>query len=475
MTQHNESSRPSVPSSPSADVPGAPATGPGQQVTLRSPAELADALPYLLGFHPTDSVVLVALHGERGRFGGRLRLGIPHSGEEWPEVCDQLAETLLTGSSKRGNRPEGVVIFFCQDPDAASGQTPQQVMERLRPFAQSLRRACGRLDMPVHEALCISDGRFWSYCCPDPRCCPPEGTPLSLPGTSVMAAAATYAGIEVRGTLREMEDRYAPLTGKRAEAQRKALDAAAFAMVPRILGGAGCEPVRQEALALARTLVDRFDGTPPLPGRPAADACDDSLLTDEEAATVIVGLQDRVTRDRAAEWMEGPRAAAVLRVWRALARRCVHPYAEYAAAPVTLAGWVAWAGDDQPEARVALSRALAADPEYVFAQLLYRACNEGLDPEPLRQCLRQERADRALQDAVRAEVERLEAAALAASAASAVPETQGAGGTRSARRRTRPGGPAGSTGPGGPAGPAGKPRARRRSSRKGDCSREERP
>ncbi|MCQ8772652.1 DUF4192 domain-containing protein [Streptomyces telluris] len=469
MTQHNESARPSTPSSPSAAVPGT-AGDPGQQVTLRSPAELADALPYLLGFHPTDSIVLVALHGDRGRFGGRLRLGIPRSGEEWPDVCDQLAETLLTGSSKRGNRPDGVVIFLCQDPDTAAGQSPRQVMERLRPLAQSLRRACGRLDMPVHEALCISDGRFWSYCCPDPRCCPPDGTPLSLPGTSVMAAAATYAGIEVRGTLREMEDRYAPLTGDRAERQRTALDAAAFAMVPRILGEEGCEPVRQETLALARALADRLQAAPPLSGRPASDACDDSLLTDEEAATVIVGLQDRVARDHAAEWMEGPQAPAVLRLWRALARRCVPPYAEYAAAPVALAGWVAWATDDQPEARVALSRALGADPEYVFAQLLYRACNEGLDPEPLRRCLRHEKADRALQDAVRAEVERIEAAATAAGA-------EGTGATRTVRRRTRPGGPGGGTGPAGSAGsggPAGRPRARRRSTRKRDHSHEDR-
>lgn len=57
-----------------------------EQVTLRGPAELADALPYLLGFHPTDSVVMVALHGARGRFGGRLRLGIPRSPQEWQPV-----------------------------------------------------------------------------------------------------------------------------------------------------------------------------------------------------------------------------------------------------------------------------------------------------------------------------------------------------------------------------------------------------
>ncbi|WP_375537915.1 DUF4192 family protein [Streptomyces sp. Amel2xB2] len=46
-------------------------------IALRGPAELADALPYLLGFYPDDSIVVVALHGPRGRFGGRIRLGIP--------------------------------------------------------------------------------------------------------------------------------------------------------------------------------------------------------------------------------------------------------------------------------------------------------------------------------------------------------------------------------------------------------------
>lgn len=41
------------------------------QVTLRTPAELADALPYLLGYRPEDSIVLAALRDRdgRGRFG----------------------------------------------------------------------------------------------------------------------------------------------------------------------------------------------------------------------------------------------------------------------------------------------------------------------------------------------------------------------------------------------------------------------
>ncbi|GGT44062.1 DUF4192 domain-containing protein [Streptomyces purpureus] len=369
-------------------------TGPSddQQITLRGPAELADALPYVLGFQPTDSIVLVALHGDRGRFGGRLRLGIPRSPREWSPVAQQVAECLIEGSEKRGARPDGIVAFLCQDP--ADGETGRQVMERLRPLAQRLRTACGALDVPVYEALCISGGRYWSYCCPDVRCCPPDGSPLALQGTSVMAAAAAYAGIQVRGSLRDLEARLKPWTGPRAEEQRQALDRAAATVVPGILTGNAREEVRAQTLRTARRLMKRLAAVAPGTSRSESDATDDGLIRNDEAATVVLGLQDRDTRDRAAEWMEGPEAERALRLWRALSRRCVGPYAEHAAAPLTLAGWVAWSTGDEPSARVALSLALEADPDYLFARLLHQACNEGLDPEALRSCLRGERRAR---------------------------------------------------------------------------------
>ncbi|MFE3643793.1 DUF4192 domain-containing protein [Streptomyces sp. NPDC059169] len=364
-----------------------------QQVTLRGPAELADALPYMLGFHPTDSIVLVAVHGARGRFGGRLRLGIPESSVEWLPVSQHLAECLIEGSERRGARPDGIVVFLCQDP--AEGETGRAVMERLRPLAQWLRTSCGSLDVPVHEALCISGGRFWSYCCPDARCCPADGTAMAMPGTSVMAAAAAYVGIQIRGSLREMEARLAPLRTPVAADQQRALDTAAAALVPRILDGQSRGAVGEETLRLARRLMQRLGERATL-GRAWADADDrdDKLISADEAAQVILGLQDRETRDRAASWMEGPEADRALRLWRALARRCVGPYGEHAAAPLSLAGWVAWSSGDEPGARVALSLALRADPEYVFARLLHQACNDGMDPAELRHCLRKPRRSR---------------------------------------------------------------------------------
>ncbi|MGW1778364.1 DUF4192 family protein [Streptomyces sp. NPDC002143] len=364
------------------------------QVTLRSPAELADALPYLLGYRPEDSIVLVALHdqGGRGRFGGRARLGIPANPDDWGAVAHQLAQGLVKGSERRGNRPAQMVAYLCQEPE--KGETGRQVMERLLPLAHRLRLECGRLDIPVIEALCISDGRFWSYCCGGEGCCPVEGLPMGLPGTSVLAAAATYAGIQVRGTLRELRARLLPLETGAALEQEVALDAVGMALIPRILDEASRAAVADETLELAGRVRRRFAEAPLVSGALLADHRDDELLGFDEAAALILGLQDRVTRDWAAQWMEGDEAAPALRLWRALARRCVGPYAEYAAAPLTLAGWVAWSSGDELEAREALAMALGADPGYLFARLLHQACNEGLDPESVRRCLRTEREGR---------------------------------------------------------------------------------
>ncbi len=372
------------------------------QVSLRSPGELADALPYLLGFHPDDSLVLVALHGERGRFGGSVRVAIPADPEAWPWVADEVAGCLVAASAARDDAPDGALLYLCRDPGA--DEETGAVVERLRPLAQLLRTACGRREVPVFEALCIAAGRWWSYVCSGADCCPPEGTELARPGSSQMAAAAAFAGLRVRGTLKEIEARLAPHGTAMAEESERALDEACAALLPRMLRPGAVEEVREETVVLAGRLVARFHAAAADPGESvvAGDARDDGLLGGDEAARLILGLQDRLTRDRAAEWMEGEDAEPALRLWRAVARRCVGGFTEHAAAPLTLAGWVAWSLGDDPTARVALGRALEADPGYVFAQLLHRACNEGLDPEPLRQCMREERRSRRGQEAARA-------------------------------------------------------------------------
>ncbi|POX59686.1 DUF4192 domain-containing protein [Streptomyces sp. Ru62] len=395
MTNHSETTGPFESDDISGHEPAAAPADHATQVTLRTPAELADALPYLLGYRPEDSMVLVALHdhaGRRGRFGGRARLGIPATEEDWEAAARQLARGLVTGSERRGARPERMVAYVCQEP--GPGESGRDVKRRLERLAHLMRTECGNLDVPVIEALCISDGRFWSYCCPVQGCCPEDGSPMGLPGTSVLAAAATYAGIQVRGTLRELRARLQPWETTAALQQEIALDAAGMSLVPRLLDETARQEVAAETLDLAERIIRRYGTAAPVSGTHPADVRDDNLLADDEAATLILGLQDRTTRDRAAAWMEGDEAGPALRLWRALARRCVGPYGEHAAAPLTLAGWVAWSMGDELEAREALAMALAADPDYLFARLLHQACNEGLDPEAVRRCLRTESARR---------------------------------------------------------------------------------
>ncbi|WP_432028221.1 DUF4192 family protein [Streptomyces sp. 1222.5] len=394
MANHSETTGPFDDSDIPGSEPSAAASAHETQVTLRTPAELADALPYLLGYRPEDSMVLVALHDRegRGRFGGRARLGIPAGEEDWQAAARQLARGLVVGSERRGARPEQMVAYVCQEP--APGESGLDVKRRLEGLAHRLRTECGDLDVPVVEALCISDGRFWSYCCPTKGCCPEDGSPMGIPGTSVLAAAATYAGIQVRGTLRELRARLQPWETTAALEQEIALDAAGMSLVPRILDEASRAAVADETLALAERIIRRFAAAAPVTGAHPADLRDDDLVGHDEAATLILGLQDRTTRDRAAAWMEGDEAGPALRLWRTLARRCVGPYGEHAAAPLTLAGWVAWSTGDELEAREALAMALGADPDYLFARLLHQACNEGLDPEAIRRCLRGQGAER---------------------------------------------------------------------------------
>ncbi|UED86992.1 DUF4192 domain-containing protein [Streptomyces profundus] len=361
------------------------------QVTLSGPADLADALPYILGYHPDDSIVLLGLHGPRGKLGGRIRTAIPEDAENWAEAAKQLAACLVDSSSARGVRPDAAIAYLCQDPP--EGGRVRDAAERLRPLAQLLRTACGDLDVPVYEALYVSQERYFSYCATDSLDDASEGGALPRGGSSPMAAAAAFAGVHVRGSLKEMRERLIPLDGPVAIQQERALDAVAARLAPRMVGPAGEQArVRDDTVDLAERLMGRFRRVPAPrdPEQSAADARDDALLTSDEAAHLVLGLQDRLARDLTAGWMDGPEALVALRLWRALARRCVGSFESHAAAPLTLAGWVAWSMGDPVSARVAWTRALDLDPEYVFARLLHQACNDEVDPEPLRRSLRRQ-------------------------------------------------------------------------------------
>src|SRR6185369_7487525 len=64
---------------------------------------------------------------------------------------------------------------------------------RVRALTDQLAPAFERLGFQVREVLRAAGGRYWSYLCSNPTCCPPEGAPYDQHSSGV-AAECTVAG-----------------------------------------------------------------------------------------------------------------------------------------------------------------------------------------------------------------------------------------------------------------------------------------
>ncbi|WP_327066986.1 DUF4192 domain-containing protein [Kitasatospora sp. NBC_01302] len=349
-----------------------------QLVRMRGPADMAAMLPYLLGFYPDDSIVAVGLHGPAARQGGAIRLDIPEDPDQWPLIAVELARLLISLSERRQRRPDAVLLYLCRDPEPGARPARRQ----LRPLADQLLRVFREFEVPVKESLCLSGGRWWSFLCTDPACCDPGGTAV-FAGQDPLAvvAAATYAGLAPRGSRKAIGVALDPIGPPQSAAQREALELQMSSLIGDLSRPDGSERTHEAvARLIAEAIADSQAGAP--------------MPDDTRAARLIVALQDRANRDRAAEYAEPDELAAAQRLWRFLSRRCVSPYEAFAKAPLTLLAWTSWLAGDTATSRVALGKALDLDPSYTLADLLYRSLNGGLEPEGLLSIVRAERARR---------------------------------------------------------------------------------
>src|SRR5260370_11935890 len=75
----------------------------------------------------------------------------------------------------------------------------------------------------LRDLLRVENGRYWSYVCQDPGCCPPDG--VLLDGLAHPAAAALdAAGLTARPDRASLASTLAPLTGPAAESMGQATE-----------------------------------------------------------------------------------------------------------------------------------------------------------------------------------------------------------------------------------------------------------
>lgn len=331
-------------SSPASPYPGQPAAP--SPLRVRDAGGLVAALPVMLGFHPRESLVLVATGGESGRrLGLTLRVDLPPP-EHVEAMCATAAQTLLAAS------PAGaaVVVLSANAPGAAFGPP----LARLAAAAVVALRERG---VPTHTTVWAEStlgGSRWA--CYDGCGC---GGRLPDAASTELAAAATVAGQVVYADREDLEEMVA------------AADPADLERRDRLLSDAP----RLEGTAAGRALL----------GSVLAEAATGLLaLDDEKVVGVAVALTDPMVRDMAQAACAGPDAAAAEHLWVALTRETPEPEA---AEPAALLAVSALLRGDGALANVALDRAERAWPGHRFTATLRVAAEMAMSPDRLRECL----------------------------------------------------------------------------------------
>ena len=343
--------------------------GPEDQpvVRLRSPTDVCEAVPFLVGFEPTRSLVVVSLRGPRQRAGVTARIDLPE-----PDVAAAVAEMVVDHLERDG--ASGAIVVAYEDRGGRGGDDAEGLADGA---VQALLDACAERDIAVAEALRVADGRWTSYTCVA-ACCPPDGTPLRdrLAEPGEWTAAMALEGRQVLAGRSVLESSVAPVGGLLAAAIRARLNTEVDAFLA-VVAAQRLQEYGDATVRLVREWVGRIAGG--------------GTLTVDAAARLLVGLLDREVRDRCLGGgmggLVGPAETALngdaLELWRELVRRAVLPRT---AAPVaTLLAACAYLDHGNGAlANVALERALADQPSYVMAQYLRAMLDGGISPSMVR-------------------------------------------------------------------------------------------
>lgn len=329
-------------------------TGLRCRVRVGSAEGILAVVPHLLGFHPSESLVLLGIGGPHARIRLAFRYDLPDPPEEG--LAADIAAHAVT-VLERQHLAMAIAVGY------GSGAAVTPVVDVVAP---ALRRA----GINVQDVLRVEGGRYWSYVCADPQCCPPEGMPFDLTSHPASAALAA-AGLTVRADRAELASVLAPVpdsAGSMAQAIQRARDRAGDLIDVSAAGEDPLLPIADAGRRCVKQAITRYRR-----GGAVAD--------EDEIAWLGLVLADLRVRDDAWARMEPEFHDAHLRLWTDLVRRLP---ADFVAPPAALLAFTAWQSGDGALASVAIERALDADPEYSMALLVADALDAGLPPSAAR-------------------------------------------------------------------------------------------
>jgi Domain of unknown function (DUF4192) len=307
--------------------------------TLTSPHDLLAAIPFLIGYHPENSLVLVALSADT--VGMAMRVDLPQGVPS--ESYDLLASHFVRESAE-----SAFIVAYAESTEAAEN------------VLINISAALMRADIAIQESLIVIGNRFRSLLCRDNECCPPEGNIIPDIATSRIAAEHVIAGHPMP---------YADINGlvQSIAALPSAADLSWRDEVERFIVDPRCDEINELQRDGATAVIDLAGEYQA--GRGAEDR--------ELAARVIGRMSDIQVRDFALGSHTDETADSYWAMWRDLLliapSGSVAPIASIYAA-------LAYERGEGALAHKALDRALADDERYSLALLLRRVFTAGWPP-----------------------------------------------------------------------------------------------
>jgi hypothetical protein len=314
-----------------------------------SPADLLAVVPYILGFHPEDSVVLLTVGDATHSLHARVDL------PQEPEEIDLVVDNLTEAAGRNGLR-QAALVLYCDDECLAEA------------VCAPLRERLHEVGVDVLGAV-RADGSRWYPMngCTDACCC--EGTPYDV-GSHRFTAQSVLEGQVTWRSRRELADSLVARDLDEVESVERAAGEAVerFKRVTRGTSAAGgTRPVRTYLVGEGRWLAERV----------RRFLADQVPLQTEEVGRLLVAMAPKEVRDVA--WAEMTHANARLHVelWRDVTRRSP---SDLVAAPAALLGFAAWLSGDGALAWCAVDRCQEAEPDYALAGLLTQALAGAVPP-----------------------------------------------------------------------------------------------
>ena len=311
--------------------------------TLTTPKDLLAAVPFLIGFNPENSIVLLSLKNDA--IAMAIRIDFPGQ-----IGADELK--LLNSHLSRDRAEAIIAIFYCPEIAQSQNEIISEILAAITEYGLNLR-----------EVITVERNRYRSLICEDLSCCPSEGNLLPELIDSRIAAEQVAQGRPIPfATLEQLIDSISQLDADHELLELiRSIEPIDYEKNPISFQRQGASSVKQ--------FMDDFKSH--------------GLVKDKALiAMLLVRLSDLQVRDYALGSVKAESLDLYFTAWRWLLRLAPEGHI----APVAnLFAAVAYERGDGALAQRALDRADSDDPSYAMSKLLRQVFNSGWPPNSFAQ------------------------------------------------------------------------------------------